>query len=302
MEFPITGVTINPFFLIGIGFIVGMLGGFFGVGGGFLAGPLMFWSGVPMNFVVGTDLAHMTGKSIVAAKRHRTLGHVDIKLGALMIVGTIIGVEIGANIIEALENAGNIDQVIGITYIIILVIISAFTAWESVKAIRMIRTEKLAVSEALAFAQLSKRVHTINIWPMISLPGSGIKKISLWVVLGVGLITGVLAGALGVGGGFIRMPMLIYFLGVPTHVAVGTDLFEIVFSAGYGTLTHALKGNVDILMALVMHTGAAIGAQIGAVATRYFAGPRIRLFFSVLPLIGALLVIIRLLGGGVPEF
>ncbi len=302
MEFPITGVTINPFFLIGIGFIVGMLGGFFGVGGGFLAGPLMFWSGVPMNFVVGTDLAHMTGKSIVAAKRHRTLGHVDIKLGALMIAGTIIGVEIGANIIEALENAGNIDQVIGITYIIILVIISTFTAWESVKAIRMIRTEKLAVSEALAFARLSKRVHTINIWPMISLPGSGIKEISLWVVLGVGMITGVLAGALGVGGGFIRMPMLIYFLGVPTHVAVGTDLFEIVFSAGYGTLTHALKGNVDILMALVMHTGAAIGAQIGAVATRYFAGPRIRLFFSVLPLIGALLVIIRLLGGGVPEF
>lgn len=302
MEFPITGVTINPFFLIGIGFIVGMLGGFFGVGGGFLAGPLMFWSGVPMNFVVGTDLAHMTGKSIVAAKRHRTLGHVDIKLGALMIAGTIIGVEIGANIIEALESSGNIDQVIGITYIIILVIISTFTAWESVKAIRMIRTEKLAVSEALAFARLSKRVHTINIWPMISLPGSGIKEISLWVVLGVGMITGVLAGALGVGGGFIRMPMLIYFLGVPTHVAVGTDLFEIVFSAGYGTLTHALKGNVDILMALVMHTGAAIGAQIGAVATRYFAGPRIRLFFSVLPLIGALLVIIRLLGGGVPEF
>jgi uncharacterized membrane protein YfcA len=301
MDFPITGVTINPFFLIGIGFLVGLLGGFFGVGGGFLAGPLMFWSGVPMNFVVGTDLAHMTGKSIVAAKRHRTLGHVDVKLGLLMIVGTVIGVEIGANIIEALEEAGNIDQVIGVTYIIILVIISVFTAWESIKAIRMIRTEKLAVNEVVAFAHISRRVHTIRIWPMISLPGSGIAEISLWVVLGVGLITGILAGALGVGGGFIRMPMLIYLLGVPTHVAVGTDLFEIVFSAGYGTLTHALKGNVDVLMALVMHTGAAIGAQIGAMATRYFAGPRIRLLFSILPLIGALLVIIRLLGGGMPE-
>lgn len=302
MEFPITGVTIDPLFLIGIGFMVGLLGGFFGVGGGFLAGPLMFWSGVPMNFVVGTDLAHMTGKSIVAAKRHRTLGHVDIKLGALMIVGTIIGVEIGANIIEALETAGNIDQVIGITYIVILFIISAFTAWESIKAIRMIRSEKLAVNEVVAFAHISRRVHTIRIWPMISLPGSGIAEVSLWVVMGVGMITGVLAGALGVGGGFIRMPMLIYVLGVPTHVAVGTDLFEIVFSAGYGTLTHAIKGNVDVLMALIMHTGAAIGAQIGAVATRYFAGPRIRLLFSILPLIGALLVIIRLLGGGMPEF
>ena len=90
--------------------------------------------------------------------------------------------------------------------------------------------------------------------------------------------------------------MMVYLLGVPTHVAVGTDLFEVVISAGFGTLTHALKGNVDILMALVMHTGAAIGAQIGAMSTRFFAGPRIRLFFSFLPFVGAILVILRFLG------
>lgn len=93
------------------------------------------------------------------------------------------------------------------------------------------------------------------------------------------------------------MPLLVYVMGIPTHVAVGTDLFEIVFSAGYGTITHAIKGNVDVLMALVMHTGAAIGAQIGATSTRFFAGPRIRLLFSALPVIGAVMVIIRLLGG-----
>ena len=92
MYFPLAGVTISPILLAGIGFLVGILGGFFGVGGGFIAGPMMFWSGVPMNFVVGTDLAHMTGKSIVAAKRHRALGHVDVKLGILMIIGTVIGV------------------------------------------------------------------------------------------------------------------------------------------------------------------------------------------------------------------
>ena len=106
MFFPVSGVEVSPFLLAGIGFLVGILGGFFGVGGGFIAGPMMFWSGVPMNFVVGTDLAHMTGKSIVAAKRHRALGHVDIKLGFFMIVGTIIGVEIGARIVEALSNLG----------------------------------------------------------------------------------------------------------------------------------------------------------------------------------------------------
>ena len=297
MYFPIADITINPLLLIGVGFIVGLLGGFFGVGGGFLAGPIMFGVGVPMNFVVGTDLAHMTGKSIVAARRHRALGHIDFKLGFTMVGGTIVGVEIGARIIEWLKVAGDVDTAIGISYVVILTFIGVFTAWESLRAIQMTRTDKLEGQEALGFSGMTKKIYNIKIPPMISYPASGIASISLWVVLGVGFLTGALAGSLGVGGGFIRMPMLVYLVGVPTHIAVGTDLFGIIFSAGYGTITHALKGNVDILMALVMQTGAAIGAQIGATATRFFAGPKIRLFFSVLPLIGAGLVLVRLLGG-----
>jgi len=298
MYFPIADVTISPILLMSVGFLVGILGGFFGVGGGFLAGPMMFWSGVPMNFVIGTDLAHMTGKSIVAARRHRALGHVDFKLGMFMVAGTIVGVEIGARIIEALQDSGAIDMTIGVTYIVILVIISIFTGWESIRAIQMVRTDQIDVHEAVGFKGLSKKIRSIKIPPMVSFPVSGIESISIWMVLGVGLFTGVLAGSLGVGGGFIRMPMLVYVLGIPTHVAVGTDLFEIIFSSGFGTITHGLKGNVDILMALVMQTGAVIGAQIGATATRFFAGPRIRLAFSVLPLIGAALVVVRLLGSG----
>lgn len=302
MEFPIAGVVINPLLLAGIGFLVGILGGFFGVGGGFIASPLMFWMGIPMNFVVGTDLAHMTGKSIVAARRHRSLGHVDIKLGAFMVSGTILGVEGGAQIIEALKETGNVDVVIGISYIIILLIISFFTAWESLRALRMMQTEKIDAKDALGFQGLTRHVQRIRIPPMVSFPASGIGSISIWLVLGVGVITGLLAGALGVGGGFIRMPMLIYLLGIPTHVAIGTDLFEIMISAGFGTITHAIKGNVDILIALVMQTGAALGAQIGAVSTRYFAGPRIRLVFSALPLIGALLVFFELFRSGQIRF
>lgn len=297
MYFPVADVTVSPLLLMGVGFLVGILGGFFGVGGGFLAGPMMFWVGVPMNFVVGTDLAHMTGKSIVAARRHRALGHVDFKLGFLMILGTVLGVEVGARIIEHLQEAGNIDSVIGITYIIILVVISVFTAWESIRTIQMVRTDKMDAEDAVGFQGISRRIHAINIPPMIKLPASGVESISIWVVLGVGFFTGVLAGTLGVGGGFIRMPMLVYVIGVPTHIAVGTDLFEIIFSAGFGTITHAIKGNVDILMALVMQTGAAIGAQIGTTATRFFAGPKIRLFFSVLPLLGAFFVLMNLTGG-----
>ena len=302
MEFPIAGVTVNPLLLAGIGFLVGVLGGFFGVGGGFIAGPLMFWAGVPMNFVVGTDLAHMTGKSIVAAKRHRALGHVDVKLGLVMVMGTIPGIEGGARVIEALKVADAVDVVIGLAYVLILLTVSFFTAWESLRALRTIRANRLAIQEVLGFKSIARRVHSIDLPPMISFPASGIASISLWAVLGVGFVTGLLAGFLGVGGGFVRMPMLVYLIGIPTHVAVGTDLFEIVISAGFGTLTHAVKGNVDVLMALVMHTGAALGAQIGAISTRFFAGPRIRLLFSGLPLLGVLMVLARLLGAGTIHF
>jgi uncharacterized membrane protein YfcA len=220
----------------------------------------------------------------------------------LMVVGTIVGVEGGARAIEALESAGAVDLVVGVMYVLILLTISVFTAWESLRALQMVRADQLDAREAVGFDGMRRRVHGIRLPPMISLPGSGISSISLWAVLGVGLITGFLAGTLGVGGGFVRVPLLVYAVGVPTHVAVGTDLFEIVISAGFGTLTHALKGNVDVLMALTMHTGAALGAQIGATATRFFTGPRIRLLFSGLPLVGAVLVIIRLFASGTVHF
>ena len=298
MEFPISGVTVDPLVLILVGLVIGTLGGFFGVGGGFLTGPIMFLLGVPMNFVVGTDLAYMTGKAFVGFKRHRALGHVDAKLGFIMIVGTAVGVELGARTVEALEVRQSLDEVIGITYITILLVVSGFTLYESIRSLRMIDTEKMDVKEVVGFQGMVQRVHRLRIPPMISFPASGIKSISIWSILGVGFFTGTLSGLLGVGGGVFRMPMLVYVLGMPTHVAVGTDLFEIIFSAGFGTLTHAIKGNVDILMALVMQTGAVIGAQIGAVATQFFAGPRIRLLFSFLPLIGAIMVFLRLIGFG----
>jgi hypothetical protein len=294
MLFPISGVFISPLLLAGIGFIVGVLGGFFGVGGGFLAGPLMLWTGVPINFVVGTDLAHMTGKSIVAARRHRAMGNVDLRLGALMIIGTIPGIELGAQLIEKLETLGITESVVGYSYVAILTAIGLFTGWESIRAIRQRRTDKLETEGALKVGVAATTRRWLRIPPMVSLPTSGVNSISVWAVILVGLITGFLAGFLGVGGGFLRMPLLVYIVGVPTHVAVGTDLFEIVVSAGYGTISHALKGNVDIMIALTMHTGAAIGAQIGAVGTRYFSGPTIRLMFSILPLAAAVMVLLRI--------
>src|SRR3984957_4781719 len=121
MDFPISGTHINPLLLMGAGLIIGILGGFFGVGGSFLAGPALFAVGVPMNFVVGTDLAHIVGKSIVAAKKHRVLGNGDIKLGLIMVIGTIAGVETGAQIIQQLKRRANVDFVVAVAFIIVLV-------------------------------------------------------------------------------------------------------------------------------------------------------------------------------------
>ncbi|MBI3942132.1 MAG: sulfite exporter TauE/SafE family protein [Chloroflexi bacterium] len=292
----------NPLYLSLVGLVIGILGGFFGVGGSFLAGPALLGVGVPMNFVVGTDLAHIVGKSIVAAKKHQALGNVDIKLGLLMVIGTISGVEIGAQVIEFLKRSANIDRVVGISFVIVLLSISAFIGWESWQTLQMQRRSAKSspggsgtpIDES-AFDHLARKLHKINLPPMINLTKSGIEQISLWVILGVALIGGFFSGFLGGGAGYIRMPMLVYLLGVPTHIAVGTDLFEVVISASYGTLTHAIKGNVDIMIALVMHTGAAIGAQIGATMTQYFSGPRIRLAFVPLPLIGAAIVIYNLM-------
>jgi uncharacterized membrane protein YfcA len=293
MFFPISDVFIHPLILAGIGFVVGVLGGFFGVGGGFLAGPLMIWTGVPINFVVGTDLAHMTGKSIVAARRHRALGNVDMRLGLLMIIGTIPGIELGAQFLEYLKTLGNIEHVVGYSYVFILTAIGLFTGWESLRAIRMKRTDQLKAEEVSEMEGTSVTTRLLRLPPLIRLPVSGVSRVSIWAVILVGTLTGFLAGFLGVGGGFLRLPLLVYVLGIPTHVAVGTDLFEIIISAGYGTISHALKGNVDIMIALTMHTGAAIGAQIGAVGTRYFSGPTIRLMFSILPLLAAIMVLLR---------
>jgi uncharacterized membrane protein YfcA len=301
MFFPISNVHINPIYLVVVGFVIGILGGFFGVGGSFIAGPALRLMGVDWNYAVGTDLAHIVGKSIVAARQHRALGNVDLKLGFFMAFGTIAGAECGAQLIQALKRAGNVNTVVSYVAIVVYFGISVFMLWESQKTLRSAKGRSPRKGSGVkddhsAFDPVTQKIQRLKIWPMITLPTSGI-RISLWTILLVAFVGGVFSGFLGGGAGYIRMPSMVYVLGVPTHLAVGTDLFEIVISASYGTFTHAIKGNVDILIALVMHTGAVIGAQIGVVATQYFAGPKIRLAFVPLPLIGAAIVIYTLMTG-----
>ena len=296
MLFPISGAHISPIYLAIVGFVIGILGGFFGVGGSFIAGPALRAVGLDWNFAVGTDLAHIVGKSVVAAKRHRALGNVDLKLGLIMAVGTIAGAEIGAQLIQILKRAGNVNVVVSVVSIAVYLSISTFMIWESRKALATAPPKAAKNRDHSAFQPVTRAIQGMKLAPMVKLPVSGV-TISLWVILAVAFVGGVFSGFLGGGAGYIRMPSMVYALGIPTHLAVGTDLFEIIISASYGTFTHAVKGNVDILIALVMHTGAAIGAQIGAIATQYFAGPKIRLAFVPLPIIGAAIVIYTLMSG-----
>jgi uncharacterized membrane protein YfcA len=298
MKFLVSGTQIPPVYLMVIGFIVGILGGFFGVGGSFLAGPALFALGMKANFVVGTDLAHIVGKSIVAAGKHRSLGNLDYKLGLLMVIGTIPGAELGAQIIQHLKRFKDVNTVVGIGFIVVLVLISILVGWESWQTLKKHKKASKKIKEDVSVLEhVSKRVHGFHLPPMIALPISGVEQVSIWAIILVGFVGGLFSGFLGGGAGYIRLPMMVFLLGVPTHVAVGTDLFEIIISASYGTLSHAIKGNVDILVALVMHTGAAVGAQIGATLTEFFQGPRIRLAFVPLPLLGAGLVIYTLITG-----
>src|SRR6476659_3878680 len=223
MFFPISNSHINPIYLVVVGFVIGILGGFFGVGGSFIAGPALRLMGGDWNYAVGTDLAHLVGKSIVGARKHRTLGNVDLMTGMTMALGTIGGAEGGAQLIQALKRAGNVNIVVSWVAITVYVGISVFMLWESHKTLKLHkgksrRTAKGAASKAdhSAFGPVTKKIQGMKIWPMISLPTSGI-QISLWIILAFAVVGGFFSGLLGGGEGYILMPLLVYVLGVPTH-------------------------------------------------------------------------------------
>ena len=287
---PIAGLHFNVLILLAIGFSVGVLGGFFGVGGAWVVTPALNIFGFPMAYAIGTDLAHIFGKSIVATKKHGKMGNVDVKMGLYSIVGSVVGVEAGARTVMWLTEKGMAGAVVRYSYMVLLFGLGIYMLYDYFTKDR--RSARKAALEQSVASGPPRRRRFRDLPPVIHFPVSGV-TVSLWLILAVFFVTGWLSGFLGVGGGFIRMPALIYLIGCPTAVAIGTDLFSVVFTGAYGCFTYALKGRVEIVAALIMLIGASVGAQIGVTAIKYIHGYGIRLLFAVIILLAGVSVTLK---------
>lgn len=294
---PIAGVKIFWPGLLILGIGVGIIGGFFGMGGAWMVTPGLNILGFPMAFAIGTDIAHMAGKSLISTMRHGKFGNVDYRLGLIMLIGTVVGFEVGAQMVMWLERIGSVEITVRYLYLGLLAFITWMVFNDVAKRRKKEREAKAAGRELDKLAtglEWHKTFHKIKIPPMVHLKTAGI-YCSAWLPIGVSFFTGWLAGILGIGGGLIRMPSLIYILGCPTHVAVGTDLFEVMISGLYGAATYTYKGRTELVAAVIMLVGASIGAQIGTVATKYIKGYGIRIAFGFAVIGCAVSIILKLL-------
>jgi uncharacterized protein len=288
--------------LVLVGLVAGLFTGFYGVGGGFLMTPwLNLLFNVPYNVAVGTDLTQMVGTASMAKVRQGGAGYVDYKLGLLIFSGSIFGVELGARLVEVLKAGGSFmlgTWNISLLQLVMTIVYGLLMGWiaslvyKEAKAV--LQAQTLGTAPGPMAPPVANRLRTVNLQPLISLPVSGVDSISLWVVLGVGFVSGLLTGLLGVSGSFIRMPALIYVLGVPTVVSIGTNLFELLLTSLYGTLTHSLKGNVELALVIILLITGTIGSQLGAVLQRKLAHPRLQLAFAGLMFLTIGLMLLKL--------
>ena len=276
------GATLLGLFA-GFGLLIGLLFGFFGMGGSFLVTPALLVIGYDSTTAVGSGLAFVFGTSVIAALRHRDHGQVDYKLGLMFIVGMTAGIEVGKGVVYYLKALGFADLVVSISYIGLLAIVGLL----------MLRDARTESSDDDGSA-LAEKFQSIKIPPMVSIKGG--TKVSLWVTLAMAFAIGILSGFLGVGGGFLLMPAMMYGLGVPAAVAVGTDVFQITASGAFGAFTYAKSGALDLTIVLPLLAGSAMGARIGAGATALVNEDDITEYFAAMLLAGSAAVASRNLG------
>lgn len=275
---PIAEISVNAFLLLGLGGLVGILSGMFGVGGGFLMTPLLFFIGIPPAVAVATEANQIVASSFsgVLANIKRKL--VDFRMGTVLLIGGLCGAALGIVIFNQLRSMGQVDLLVRLSYVVFLGVVGSLMFVESLNAIRRTR----ANGGATATRRRHNWVHNLPFKMKFRVSGL---YISVIPPLMVGLFVGILAAIMGVGGGFIMVPAMIYLLGMPTKVVIGTSLFQIIFVTAFTTMLHATTNyTVDMVLAILLIIGGVIGAQIGTRIGARMKAEQLRILLAIMVL------------------
>ncbi len=289
---PIAEVSVNAIFIFGLGASVGVISGLFGVGGGFLMTPLLIFAGIPPAVAVSTQAPQLVASSFSGVLAHWKRRAVDEKMAGILLVGGLVGSEIGVAIFSWLRTLGQVEFAVSMLYVVFLGVVGGLMAVESVAAIRAAR--RTAAGGASPPRRRSRRrwVHRL---PLKMRFRSSQLYISAIPPILIGFFIGILGAIMGVGGGFIMLPAMIYILGMPTKVVVGTSLLQIMGVMAYTTWRHAVENQtVDAALALILLLGGVIGAQIGAGLGARLRGEQLRLLLAALVLFVGLVLALDL--------
>jgi uncharacterized membrane protein YfcA len=286
---PIAGNSANVLLLLGLGGLVGFLSGLFGVGGGFLMTPLLIMVGIPPVVAAASDSNQIVAASTSATYAHYRMGNVDFKMGVLLLIGGVVGGTLGVQLIKVLRSLGNADFVIKITYVIMLGVVGFYMFVESLQNLR----KRTVGPEAPVSTKPSLYVRAVRALPwQMEFDKSGV-VLSPLLPLILGIFVGILAAIMGVGGGFIMVPVMVYLLRMPMHVVVGTSLFQILFTCVNVTIMQAATNRtVDMVLAILLLIGSTVGAQFGARLSQRFKGDQLKIILASLVLI----VMVQMLG------
>ncbi|MHB8859556.1 MAG: sulfite exporter TauE/SafE family protein [Thermoleophilia bacterium] len=279
---PVAHTSVNILIPIALGLSVGLLSGLFGVGGGFLMTPLLIMLGIPSTVAAATDSNQIVAASTSGTYAHWKLGNVDFKMGSVLLAGGFAGGLVGVEVIKVLKAMGNADFVIKLTYVLMLGIVGSYMFAESVSAIRK-RRKKQEVEEApKADSKVTRFLASLPF--QTEFKKSGVTH-SYLVPGFFGIFVGLLAAVMGVGGGFLLVPIMVYMLRMPMHVVVGTSLFQILFNCIEVTFLQAFTNHtVDFMLALLLLVGSTLGAQVGTIFGRKLKGEQLKILLAILVL------------------
>lgn len=286
---PVALTSINILIPIGLGLAVGLLSGLFGVGGGFLMTPLLIMFGIPATVAAATDSNQIVAASTSGTYAHWKVGNVDFKMGLYLLAGGFIGGLIGVQGIKVLNAMGNADFVIKITYVLMLGIVGAYMFIESLLSMKKKKVEEVKAEKESGIARFLKSLPL-----QTHFEKSGVTHSAILPVVFGGFV-GILAAIMGVGGGFLMVPVMVYILRMPMHVVVGTSLFQILFNCIEVTFLQAYTNHtVDFMLAVLLLLGSTVGAQIGTVFGRKLKGEQLKIILAVIVLVVTVKIIFEL--------